>query len=170
MKYLTLLTALFAITSFTRVGRPAPAADAVYSYNLQGTKVSGGEVDAVKINNIARVSGSAEVKKVQFFLSDGLDENAGTYAHSLRFAVPNKAGSYVLNAEHDDGHVELFVAAKGADNYTVYSNDVFNVTISSISATRVSGAFSGKLKPISGSGEMSITDGKFDIPVFSLTR
>jgi hypothetical protein len=170
MKYLTLLTILFAITAFTRVGDPAPAADAVFSYNLQGTKISGGEVDAVKINNIARVSGSAEVKKVQFFLSDGLDEDAGTYAHSLRFAVPNKAGTYALNTEHDNGHVELFVAAKGSDNYTVYINDVFDVTISSISTTRVSGTFSGKLKAVSGAGEMTITDGKFDIPVFSLVR
>jgi len=167
MKYLSLLAALVAITAFTRIGRSAPVADAVYSYTLQGTKVSGGVVDAVKINNIARVGGGAGAKKVQWFLSDGLDEEAGTYAHSLRFALPDKAGSYPLDAEHDNGHVELFIAAKGSDNYTVYSNDAFTVTISAISATRVSGTFSGKLKAVTGSGEMTITDGKFDIPVFA---
>lgn len=170
MKTFTLLAALFAVTAFTRVPGVAPAADAIYSYTLSGSRISGGVVDDVKINNIARVTGSNEAKKVQFFLSDGLDEDAGTYAHSLRFAVPNKAGSYVLNADHENGHVELFIAAKGADNYTTYSNDIFTVTISAISATRVSGTFSGKLKALSGTGEMTITDGKFDIPVFSNAR
>jgi len=49
----------------------------------------------------------------------------------------------------------------------MYANEGFSVTVTNISATRVSGTFSGKLKLFEGAGkaEVTITNGKFDIPI-----
>ena len=49
----------------------------------------------------------------------------------------------------------------------LYANEGFSVTVTNISATRVSGTFSGKLKLFEGAGkaEDTITNGKFDIPI-----
>ncbi len=51
----------------------------------------------------------------------------------------------------------------------MYANEEFSVTVANISATRVSGTFSGKLKILESTGkgkdEFTVTNGKFDIPI-----
>ena len=164
MRSLIFLATILFATAF--VERTKPSAAATFSYNLNGTKVSGGEVDATQTNNTAWVSQGNKEKKLQFFLSDGYSENAGTFTHSLRFAIPAKTGSVAMRSDDDNWSVQLFVGAGNDGQYTMYGNDVFTITITSISSTRVAGTFSGKVKPLTGTNAaLNITDGKFDIPL-----
>jgi hypothetical protein len=164
MRSFIFLATMILATGFVERGQ-SPAS-AIYSYNLNGTKVSGGEVDATETNNTAWVTQDNKGKKVQFFLSDGYNENAGTFAHSLRFAIPAKTGSVAMKSDDDNWSVQLFVGAGSDGQYTMYGNDVFTITITGISSTRVAGTFSGKVKPLTGSGAgLNVTDGKFDIPL-----
>ena len=143
--------------------------DAVFSYNLDGTKISGGKVDDTQTNNTIWITKNENSDKFSFFLGDKLQDNTSTYAHSLRFAVPGKIGTVALIANDDNKSVEMFVGDGKDDKYQVYLNEDFTVTINNISSTRVSGTFSGKLKvpegQTSANPEISVTDGKFDIPV-----
>lgn len=151
------------------IAETVPAAsgpDAVFSYTLAGTKISGGPTDVIQATNIAFIQKAGQTKNMQFFLNDVYDNNSSTFAHSLRFALPPTKGTFQLTVGQDNGHVELFVS-KGSDgNYVVYGNEAFTVTISDISSTRVSGTFSGKVKSVSApADELTIADGKFDIPM-----
>ena len=141
--------------------------DVVFSYNLDGTKISGGDVDAMMMSNVAAVTKSDNGNKVSFFLNDAYKDNTETVSHSLRFAIPGKTGTVALTADEDNFNVQLFLASGEEGKYVMYANEGFSVTVTNISATRVSGTFSGKLKLFEGAGkaEVTITDGKFDIPV-----
>lgn len=188
MKYLIFLTTLFIIATCTSCNNSnanaadgkenvaadnttssSSSADAVFSYNLDGTKISGGEVDATQTNNIVMVTKNDNSKKFSFFLGDAYQENRETFAHSLRFTIPGKTGTVVLKADDDNGTVELFLGNNQDDKYIMYANEDFSVTVTNISATRVSGTFSGHLKLLESTGAgkagLSITNGKFDIPV-----
>jgi hypothetical protein len=147
-------------------GSATSGTDAVFSYTLEGKKISGGPTDVVQVSNIAYIQKSGPTTNIQFFLNDVYDDNTSTFAHSLRFAIPAKTGSTQLAPGQDNGHVELFVS-KGTDGaYAVYGNEAFTVTIIDISSTRVSGTFSGKVKLATApADDLSITDGKFDIPL-----
>jgi hypothetical protein len=147
-------------------GSPTSGTDAVFSYTLQGKKISGGPSDAILVSNIAYIQKSGPTTNMQFFLNDVYDDNTSTVAHSLRFTIPAKTGTTQLAPGQDNGNVELFVP-KGTDGaYFVYGNEAFTVTVIDISSTRVSGTFSGKVKLVPASGEdLSIADGKFDIPL-----
>jgi hypothetical protein len=147
------------------------AGDAVFSYALDGNKISGGEVDDTRTNNIATLTKSGDGDKVDFFLGDHYQENRETFAHSLRFHVPAKAGTVTLTPDGDNGSVQLFVGSAHDDKYIIYSNEALEFTIASKTANRISGTFSGKLKSVDGPGagkpELAVTDGKFDVPVRS---
>jgi len=50
---------------------PASTGDAVFSYNLDGTKISGGEADALMMSNVAAVTKSnGKPDMLSFFLND----------------------------------------------------------------------------------------------------
>lgn len=144
--------------------------NAVFSYNLDGTKISGGEADELLMSNVAAVTKSnGNPDKVSFFLNDAYKDNTETVAHSLRFEIPDKTGTVALTTGDDNGHVELFLATGEEDKYFVYGNEDFSITVTNISANHISGIFSGKVKIVQslaqGKNEFTITDGKFDIPV-----
>ena len=143
--------------------------DAVFSYNLDGAKVSGGEVDATQTNNIADITQTNNGNKLTFFLGDFYQANTETFSHSLRFAIPDKTGAVTLTPNEDNWNIQLFLGNDKNDKYVLYANETFNITLTNISSTRVSGTFSGKVKLAEGQGsgkaELTITDGKFDIPV-----
>ncbi len=147
-------------------GSAVSGTGAVFSYTLQGKKISGGPSDVIQVSNIAYIQSSGTTTNMQFFLNDVYDDNTSTYAHSLRFTIPAKTGATQLAPGQDNGHVELFVS-KGTDGaYDVYGNEAFTVTVMDITSTRVSGTFSGKLKLASGpADDLAIADGKFDIPL-----
>jgi hypothetical protein len=147
-------------------GSPASGSDAVFSYTLQGKKISGGPTDVIQVSNIAYIQNSGMTTNLQFFLNDAYDDNTSTFAHSLRFSIPTKTGTTHLTSGQDNGHVELFVPKGTEGAYDVYGNEAFTVTVLDITSTRVSGTFSGKVKLASGpAGDLSIADGKFDIPL-----
>ena len=144
--------------------------DVVFSYNLDGTKISGGDVDALMMSNVAAVTQSDNGNKLSFFLNDAYKDNTETFSHSLRFAIPAKTGTVALTANEDNFNVELFLASGEDGKYVMYANESFSITVTNIAATRVSGTFSGKVKLMegqtaTGKAEFTITDGKFDIPV-----
>jgi hypothetical protein len=147
-------------------GSSASGSDAVFSYTLQGKKISGGPADVIQVSNIAYIQKSGPTTNMQFFLNDVYDDNSSTFAHSLRFSIPAKTGTTQLAPGQDNGHVELFVSKGTEGAYFIYGNEDFTVTVTGITSTRASGTFSGKMKLASGSGEdLSIADGKFDIPL-----
>lgn len=144
--------------------------DVVFSYNLDGTRISGGDVDALMMSNVAAVTQSDNGNKLSFFLNDAYKDNAETFSHSLRFAIPGKTGTAALTADEGNFNVQLFLASGEVGKYVMYANEGFSVTVTNISATRVSGTFSGKVKLLegqttTGKDEFTITDGRFDIPV-----
>ncbi len=87
----------------------------------------------------------------------------------MRFAIPDKTGTVTLTPDEENWNVQLFLGNDKDDKYVVYANEAFNVTVTNISSTRVSGTFSGKVKLVESTGagkaELTVTDGKFDIPV-----
>ncbi|MEO7049448.1 MAG: hypothetical protein ABI091_29355 [Ferruginibacter sp.] len=141
--------------------------DAVFSYNLDGQKVSGGEADLT--NNVFFMSKNSKQDKLSFFLGDAYQEGRETFAHSLRFTIPAKTGNTALTPDEDGYSVQLFLGNSTDDKYVVYANEDFSITLNNISASRVSGTFSGKLKILettgTGKSELTVTDGSFDIPV-----
>lgn len=190
MKHLFFLTALIAIAScMSCSGSSASKAadekdvatdkassssssasgDAIFSYNLDGEKISGGEVDARAMNNAAWVTKNDAGDKLSFFLNDAYKDNTETFSHSLRFAIPDKTGTVALAPDGDNWSVQLFVATGEDGKYSLYANEAFSVTVTNVSDTRVSGTFSGKVKLAENQGaekgELVVTDGKFDIPV-----
>ena len=152
-------------------GSATSGTDAVFSYTLQGKKISGGPTDVIQVSNIAYIQKSGTTTNMQFFLNDVYDDNSSTFAHSLRFSIPAKTGTTQLAPGQDNGHLELFVS-KGTDGaYIVYGNEAFTVTVIDISSTRVSGTFSGKVKLSSApADDLSIADGKFDIPLGKMAK
>ena len=159
MKLILSFAAIFALTFFNEP-------QAVFSYTLQGKKISGGPVDAILVSNIAYIQKSGQTTNIQFFLNDRIENNSDNFAHSLRFTIPAKTGTTQLTAGQDNGHVELFVSTGSESKYTIFGNELFTVTVSGISSGRVTGTFSGKMKPATAPGdELTIADGKFDIPV-----
>ncbi len=142
--------------------------DARFSYSLDGAEISGGPTEdiAASFNNQAQVTQNDYGKSVAFFLNDASNDDAVTYPHSIRFVVKAAMGTQQVSADEDHWSVQLFISSGGS--YTIYGGEAFTVTITSISASRVSGTFSGKFKlatPGAGKGELTVTDGKFDIPL-----
>ena len=188
MKHLIFVTTLFVLVSCTSCNNnnanatgnkehaatdnttsSASTGNAIFSYNLDGTKISGGEVDATQTNNIVMVTKNDNGDKFSFFLGDAYQKNTETFAHSLRFTIPGKTGTITLKPDDDNGSVELFLGNDKDDKYVLYANEDFNITVTNISATSVSGTFSGHLKLVDGTGtgksEFTVADGKFDIPI-----
>ncbi len=145
--------------------------NAHFSYNLDGTTISGGPTEdmAASFNNQARLTQNDYGKSLAFFLNDAsANDNADTYPHSIRFVVKAATGPQQLTADEDHWNVQLFISGKSGGPYIIYGNEAFIVTITNISASHVSGTFSGKFKkatPGEGKDELTVTDGKFDIPV-----
>ena len=143
--------------------------NAVFSYNLNGTKISGGKVDDNQAYNTVWINKNDGGEKFTFFLNDVLQANTNTYAHSLKFTIPGKTGTVSLVPNDDNKVIELFLPNGDGSKTDYYTNEDFTVTINNSSATRVSGTFSGKMKLIAGqpgsSAEFNITDGKFDLPL-----
>ena len=142
---------------------------AVFSYYLDGVKISGGVTDITPFNNSAQIVQGDKGKRLQFFLNDGGKENAETFPHSLRFVIPGNTGTVQLTADEPDWNAGLFVAESDDGKYIFYSNESFTITVTTITDSHVTGTFSGKLKSADGQtgqkNEVTVTDGSFDIPV-----
>lgn len=85
--------------------------------------------------------------------------NTGTYVNTL---AGSTAGGYILSADYTDGTNAIWSPA------SIFSTpDPFTITITTLTATRVVGTFSGTVRSSSGSGASTktITEGVFNLPV-----
>jgi hypothetical protein len=138
---------------------------ATFSALIDGEPVSGGAVDGMQQENAAYtiLNGPDNAPTLLFYLFDAKVPDDPNFSHSLRFQLPKQVGTaskaYLgLNVILDPTHVAKYNA----------SNPV--ITITSLTATRLSGTFSGKMSvspdtPNAPKKEVTVTDGKFDIPM-----
>ncbi len=140
--------------------------DASFSANLDGVKISGGKIDDMQLQNTAFIYPTADNngKKLLFYL---YSDKTGNDSYSFMFAIPDKTGSFTKNL-HDEQPFDITLDFLGGD-LSRYLAEAVTVNITSVTATRITGTFSGKLalSPDTPNGtkkEVTITDGKFDIP------
>ncbi|MGH2646616.1 MAG: hypothetical protein ACRDE8_03570 [Ginsengibacter sp.] len=137
-----------------------------FSANLDGISISGGQIDDMQLQNTAFIYPTADNsgKKLLFYL---YSDKKGNDSYSFMFSVPDKTGPFTKNF-HDDQPFAITLDFLGGD-LSRYLAAPVTVNIISITATRVAGTFSGKLSlssdtPNGTKKEVTVTDGKFDIP------
>lgn len=148
--------------------------EAHFSCIIDGQPVSGGLIDdgfqqtnGYK-SNVAYTDDIHQGKELLFYLSDPKSTNSRG-VHSLRFAVPDKTGSSSFGPDVAGWGIEVDILVNKG-HIAIYNSDSFTINITSLSATRVSGTFSGKFT-LNGNinepdkKEIEVTDGKFDIPM-----
>jgi hypothetical protein len=140
--------------------------DASFSANLDGVNISGGKIDDMQLQNTAFIYPTADNsgKRLLFFL---YSDKKGNDAYSFRFSVPDKTGSFTKNL-HDSQPFDISIDFLGGD-LSRYSAESVTVNITSVTTSRVAGTFSGKFSlsndtPNGIKKEVTVTDGKFDIP------
>jgi hypothetical protein len=144
----------------------ASKGDASFSANLDGVNISGGKIDDMQLQNTAFIYPTADNsgKRLLFFL---YSDKKGNDAYSFRFSVPDKTGSFTKNL-HDDQPFDITLDFLGGD-LSRYTAGSVTVNITSVTASRIAGSFSGKFTlsndtPNGTKKEVTVTDGKFDIP------
>ncbi|MEO8771984.1 MAG: hypothetical protein ABI402_17940 [Ferruginibacter sp.] len=147
-----------------------------FSALINGVKISGGATDEMQIPNEAFIYAAGSLPKFKtetvFFtlVPDKTDENY----YSLKFIFPDKAGTYNKTKNSSDCDCALVIDLFPGDHtgrLATYLEDSITTTINSISASRVTGTFSGKfsVRLSDGLGKnqqpiLMVTNGKFDIP------
>ena len=129
--------------------------NASFSSKLDGVDFSSGK-GTDNLNAAFRLKG--EDRHIFFMLCD--PDNP---VQKLSFEVPGQVGSTTLTITP-----KYIYGGYTNKDWVSYNDDGLTITINSISATRVSGTFSGKYKAPanapSAKPEVEVTDGKFDIP------
>jgi hypothetical protein len=190
MKYLKLLAAIITSSclllacsgnsSSSKSNDPTPgnaatsgsSSDASFSATIDGTPVSGNEIDEMQTTNTAFIY-PPQNNKPQTVLFLLYSTKKGDDYYSFRFSLPDKEGVYhATKGTYNESHssVRLDFNLKSADNYARYNEDSVTVTIDKITSSRISGTFCGALtlsddtrsKPYKS--QVIVTDGKFDIP------
>ncbi len=137
---------------------------ATFSAVIDGTPVSGGAIDGLQQNNVAHLvpkdDGSASTLRLWLFDTKTPDDQ--NFKHSLRIDVPAKVGTN--EKTHLSTHIIL-----SQDHSGSYYSDNASVTILTLNATHVTGTFSGKFRNSPDTPnvkpEITVTDGKFDVPM-----
>lgn len=149
--------------------------NATWSASIDGQVVNGTGIDGLQQRNAAYqiVTGSTNDKALLFYLFDTKDgtDNA-KFTHSMRFCIPNKEGAKHIDRSSPDHNLfGITVNLVPEDNGIVrYNSNNIDVTITAITASHVTGTFSGKFDlsadtPNAPKKEITVTDGKFDIPM-----
>ncbi|HVM86932.1 MAG TPA: hypothetical protein VMT76_02005 [Puia sp.] len=143
-----------------------------FSCTIDGVHVSGGETGELQLSNTAfHYTGNNGTSK--FLLFDLLSEKKGDDFYTMRFYIPEKVGPVLINEKTEDDcgcYIRLDFNLRSADNFAIYNIKEVNVKIDKITASGVSGTFSGTFKLSDDSrnkpykSEISVSDGKFDIP------
>lgn len=148
--------------------------DATFSANIDGVAVTGSGVDEMQQRNAAYVLPVAGTgpKHLVFYLystKNAADESAN---FSFRFWIPPKTGTSTQRGytEHScDCSMTLNENITTGD-LARYNSDTIVVNVTSMTATRVTGTFSGSFvlsgdTPRAPNKRAKVTDGKFDIPM-----
>jgi hypothetical protein len=144
--------------------------DASFSATIDGSNISGHGIDELQVKNTAfTYPGGADKasKRLLFFLFSTKNGSDTKPDYSFRFSIPDKEGVFTKNL-HDDQPYDITLDFLTGDLSRYWSQAV-TVTLTSITASRVTGTFSGKFilsddTPRGSKKEVTITDGKFDVP------
>ena len=132
-----------------------------FSAVVDGTRVSGGAIDTLQQGNAAYVIPGPKGDQLLFLLYDNSDADTTKFTHCLRFNLTKQTGS-AANA-----HLSVTIQGDKLANYYTSEPDI---VITSMTGNRLVGTFSAsRMKrspdtPNAPKAEISITDGKFDIP------
>lgn len=147
------------LTTSARKSSSSPSGDdASFSCKLDGKQVSGKGTDQ-NINAAFHLTGDNK-GQVFFRLSD-----MNNIGDKLQFQVPGKVGATTFSVSPTYSY-----GGYTTSDFANYIDDPVTVNVTSISASRISGTFSGRYSLQKGSGNsnskqtMEVTDGKFDIP------
>ncbi len=138
---------------------PAPApVSATFSCLLGGRPFAGGGTDG-----IFNVAFRRPDHVVEFVLMP-IDAEAGPVGQRLRlhFAVADSGTTTIRGAGASKYAASI---AGGADND--YRNDRMTITITALSASRLSGTFSGRFIRLKSHRVVAVAEGAFDIPFSS---
>jgi hypothetical protein len=148
--------------------------NATWSATIDGQAVTGTGIDGLQQRNAAyQIPGSANEKTLLFYLFDTKDgaDNA-KFTHSMRFYLPYKEGAeHIDRSSPDHGRYGITVNLVPDDTHAYrYFEAGIDVTFTAITASHVTGTFSGKFtvspdSPNAPKSEIIVTDGKFDIPM-----
>lgn len=137
-----------------------------FSATIDGEAITGGAIDDLQLQNTAFLYPTADNsgKRLLFFL---YSDKKGNMAYSFRFSVPDKTGAFTKK-DRDDQPFDITLNFQGGDNSRYGAEDV-TVNIISVNDKNVTGSFSGKFllgvdTPNGTKKELTVTDGKFDIP------
>ncbi|MGH2646615.1 MAG: hypothetical protein ACRDE8_03565, partial [Ginsengibacter sp.] len=156
----------------TSSGTASSPGDAHFSCTIDGQPVSGGIIDNGlqydHQSNMAYIDDVDKGKELLFYLSDTKTANS-LGVHTLRFSVPDKTGTSSFGHDEDAWGIQVSIVVNKTHT-AIYNSDSFTINITSLSASRISGTFSGKFNfhgniDDTDKNEIEVTDGKFDIPV-----
>ncbi len=158
----------------------ANSAKANWSCSINGTPVSGGDIDDMQLANTAFYYPDKDHKEnilIEFSSKSATDPKP---AYFIKMKFPAKTGTYTYDGKNEyDIHTNpLFVLDFQSGDMARYwigrqltagKSDHVTVTITSITATTVSGTFSAEMSPSNDTPNaktkaVSVTDGKFDVP------
>ncbi|MBS1730453.1 MAG: hypothetical protein JSS67_06710 [Bacteroidetes bacterium] len=142
------------------------SAQGSFSATIDGEAISGGAIDELQLENTAFIYPTADNsgKRLLFFLHS---DKKGDMAYSFRFSVPDKTGAFTKK-DRDNQPFDITLDFLGGDNSRYGAEDV-TVNIISVNDKNITGTFSGKFllgvdTPNGTKKEVTVTDGKFDIP------
>jgi hypothetical protein len=151
---------IILFTGCTNAGANSlPGSGASFSAIVDGTKFSS-NTGTDNLNAAFHIKGDNGIVTTFFMLAD--PENP---VQKLNFELPEKTGSTtirILPKYSFEGYV--------TGQWTAYLDDGVTVNVTTYTATRIAGTFSGSYKLENPKGfpnakpEIQITDGKFDIP------
>ncbi|HNP54117.1 MAG TPA: hypothetical protein PKK69_05855 [Ferruginibacter sp.] len=135
--------------------------DGVYStFNTNATA----SLATVAGNSVLSIQGASGIASTPSMLLSVSKVGGGTISNSV-YTVNQLALGYMISCTYGESAASFFNAASSLTN----QNQVpaFNIVITSISATRVSGTFAGPVKDNGGQGPAirTITQGAFDVPL-----
>jgi hypothetical protein len=146
--------------------------NASWSATIDGQEVSGKGIDELQLQNTAFIY-PAQGNNDKYILFDLYSVKKGDDFYGFRFYSPDKEGQFAVQDAKKNGYrcsVRLDFNLRSTDNFAIYSGESVTLNIQSITATSMSGTFSGdfKLSDLSRSKPykalISITNGKFNIP------
>jgi len=152
--------------------------DASWSATIDGEAVTGKGVDqAMQQQNAGFVlprQGPGE-KFGLFILYSKKDADDDKANISLTFRFPPHTGTYVHSGTYESCTCDLILNKNiTTGDFSRFNADTVTITITSMTATRIAGTFSGNFKlsndtPRAAQKRATVTNGKFDIPMSTST-
>ena len=144
--------------------------DASFSATIDGSNISGHGIDEMQLMNTAFIYPGREdknSKRLLFNLDSTKDSSDTKPDYAFTFSIPDKEGVFTKNL-HDGQPYDIFLGFLTGD-LSRYTSQAVTVNLTSITASRIAGTFSGKFilsndTPNGKKREVTVTDGKFDIP------